>query len=209
MTTAPSVNIIDKYKHFQGRVKTASAEKTGWKPDAGRFVCSLDRVLVQDDKFTWKLPDPGGELDAVGIMFAYTILDDNLAKTKETFNGRYVKYPDVDQETLQGVFGPEPPAEKGRKAQNDGEKRWFSINIANGQFKGALATLRGIDAETIDNPMAELAVVINEIESRKAGDQDPITVDIQVLHYAAKDRNTGKETGETRFDREKILKRLN
>ena len=74
MTTATSV--LDQYRKFGNRAKEARAEQSGWKPEKGRYVCSLDDILITASEFSWKNPKPGGKVAAMGIQFCFTMRDD-------------------------------------------------------------------------------------------------------------------------------------
>lgn len=195
---------MEQYRNFGNRAKEARAEQTGWKPEKGRYICSLDDILVTDSKYTWKNPAPGGSVAAVGIQFCYTIKDDPK-NPDQSWRDFRVDYPDVSDAVLTDLLGPKPPEDQ-NKATNKGEGVWLNIRIQDGQFKGTMGTLTGQDPNTIDL-LAELALIRADIESRRERDLEPIFVEVQVYDQDGWDRQKQQpDPSDRRFNRAKILR---
>ncbi len=203
MVTATSV--MEKYRKFGNRAKEARAETSGWKPEKGRYVCSLDDILITDSKFTWKNPKPGGEVAAMGVQFCFTMRDDPTNPNVSWRDFR-VDHPDVSVEELAALLGtPQPPSDQ-QKATNQGEGQWLKIRMQDGQFKGQIGTLAGLDPDTIDL-LAELALIQQDIETRRSAGTAPIFVEVQVYDQDGWDREKQQKDPKTRrFDRAKILR---
>jgi len=200
MATATSV--LDQYRNFGNRAKEARAEQSGWKPDKGRYTCSLDDILVTNSEFSWKNPSPGGKVKAMGIQFCYTMVDSPDAPGQSWRDFR-VDHPDVPESDLASFWGPKPPDEQA-KSTTAGEGQWIKIRMQDGQFKGQIGTLAGQDPNTLDL-LAELALVQAEIRDRRENGSDPLFVEVMVLDQDGW-KDGKKDPSTRRFDRAKILR---
>lgn len=185
--------VLDRYKKWADRVEKAEADTGGWRPPAGNYRCALTAINISDRKWRYRKPSTG-ELDAIGVQFSYTIKDEG-ENFDTPWRGALVVMPTVEESVLTDKFGPEPQPDPGSKAKGPGEGQWKRIQIQESRFKGVLATLVGKPGPELTNIIAELQLIIQDIEARQTAGKDPIFVDVQVFVDEKKE-----------FDGEKILR---
>ena len=102
------------------------------------------------------------------------------------------------------AFWDQKPPDDQNKATSAGEGQWIKIRMQDGQFKGQIGTLAGMDPNTLDL-LAELALVQNEIAARREEGAEPLFVEVQVFDQDGW-KDGAKDPSTRRFDRAKILR---
>ncbi len=201
---ATKTNVLEKFKLFSQRMKKADAEKTVWRPGRGTYRCALTGIAFAESKFNFFQNTPkAGSFDAAAVQFTYTISDTSSPENGTEWRGRFWVSPNVSDETITQVFGLEPPNDPEHKVdKGSGGGQWKRIQIQEGQFKGSVAVLLGMDPEEMDDVNAELALLEEDIEKRKIAGEDSIFVDVQVIEEESR-----QTKGEMIFRRERITRR--